>query len=285
MDSIEQLDASRPRKKRKITHAHRGSKSTLTVGFDDDEPLDASSLEDAYHISKDQRHPLDIGKLLGSSQSDPAFKVYIFFSITQKSIILTLQQSFYHDLQGYILSKLLGRDYDGDELNFSLEERRGIRIQNNRIYKHKVLRVHYTTYDMRRTTDSINPRLPGHAHIMLNGPDGTFWYARVIGVFHVNVRLAIETDFRRLDFVWVRWFGQDTSWKSGPSAKRLPRLGFIHHSQTASFGFVDPIDVVRATHLIPAFAHGKTNYYLPQSGVARTTEEGDEDWTYHYVNM
>lgn len=120
---------------------------------------------------------------------------------------------------------------------------------------------------------------------MMNSPNGTFWYARVIGVFHANVHLATETEYRRLDFVWVRWFGQDTSWKAGPSEKRLPHLGFIPHMQAAAFGFVDPSDVVRATHLIPAFAHGLTDYYLPPSRVARTTPEGDNDWTYHYVNM
>ncbi|KAK7689324.1 hypothetical protein QCA50_007115 [Cerrena zonata] len=82
---------------------------------------------------------MDIGMLLASNVDDPAL------------------ESFYRDLQGCMLSRLLDRDYDRDELDFSLKKRRSIRIRKNRIYKHKVLRVHYTTYDMRRSTDSVNP--------------------------------------------------------------------------------------------------------------------------------
>ena len=159
-----------------------------------------------------------------------------------------------------------------------------VRIGQNRLYKHKVLRVHYTTYDMRRSTDSINSRLPEHSNILLHGPDGEFWYARVIAIFHVNVRLASEEDFRRLDILWVRWYGEDSNCHSGFSAQRLPRLGLIPHNTTAPFGFIDPNDVVRAAHLIPAFAYGHPNFYLPPSRAARAACENGEDWTYYYVN-
>ena len=158
-----------------------------------------------------------------------------------------------------------------------------VRIGQNRLYKHKVLRVHYTTYDMRRSTDSINSRLPEHSNILLHGPDGEFWYARVIARFHVNVRLASEEDFRRLDFLWVRWYGQDSNCKCGFSAQRLPRLGFIPHNTTAPFGFIDPNDVVRAAHLIPAFAYGRTSHMLRPS-ICRHPAEKNQDWKFFYVN-
>lgn len=138
---------------------------------------------------------------------------------------------------------------------------------------------------MRRSTDSVNPRVPDHANILLHGNEGEFWYARVIGIFHVNVRLDFEEEFRRMDILWVRWYGEDTRWSCGPSAKRLPRLGFIPHNEPAAFGFIDPTDVVRAAHLIPAFAHGKTDSYLPRSQASRSPIENDEDWTYYYVNV
>lgn len=66
---------------------------------------------------------------------------------------------------------------------------------------------------------------------------------------------------------------------------RLPRVGFIPHTDPAAFGFINPEDAVRAAHLIPAFSYGKTDYYLPPSDAARSPSEGDEDWVYHYANM
>jgi hypothetical protein len=38
------------------------------------------------------------------------------------------------------------------------EQLQEVQILDNRIYFHKVFRVKYTTYDMRRAQDSINPR-------------------------------------------------------------------------------------------------------------------------------
>lgn len=59
-----------------------------------------------------------------------------------------------------------------------------------------MLRVNYTTYDMRRAQDSLNPRVPGHADIMVLSPENEdenndphpYWYARIIGIFHAHVR-------------------------------------------------------------------------------------------------
>src|ERR1700720_1806104 len=44
-----------------------------------------------------------------------------------------------------------------DEHQFTNEERNTVRIIDNRIYSAKVLRVNYTTYDVRRDQDSMNP--------------------------------------------------------------------------------------------------------------------------------
>ena len=55
------------------------------------------------------------------------------------------------------------------------------------------MRVNYTTYDMRRDQDTINPRT--HADVMVLNPGDEesederhpYWYARVCGIFHANV--------------------------------------------------------------------------------------------------
>jgi hypothetical protein len=159
------------------------------------------------------------------------------------------------------------------------------------MYAHKILRINYTSYDLRRCQDSINPRT--HADIMVLSPDADperpYWFARVVGIFHVNVMYGDES--RLMFFLWVRWFGHDYTHKSGFKYRRLPRIGFVPDA-SRPMGFVDPNDVIRAAHIIPAFKYGRTDIYLGPS-IARIPEaEGrepeefdDEDWTYYYVGM
>lgn len=112
-----------------------------------------------------------------------------------------------------------------------------------------------------------------------------YWYARVIGVFHAHIRFHTErgpSRLARVDFLWVHWFEQDTSYNSGWAARRLPRIRFLPNNDSTAFGFINPADVVRGAHLIPAFAHGLRTA-LPPS-LARPVHPS-EDWTYFYVNM
>ena len=83
-------------------------------------------------------------------------------------------------------------------------ERGKIHIRQNRIYVHQVMRVNYTTYDMRRDQDSISLRT--HPDIMILAPaepgDGAsskhpYRYARVYGIFHVEAQSSLAT--RRVD--------------------------------------------------------------------------------------
>ena len=123
-----------------------------------------------------------------------------------------------------------------------------------------------------------------------DGSEGhPFWYACIIGIFHANVKHvgpgSTSTEPRRVDFLWVRWFGCDLSHASGWKAKRLHRLGFIpaDDPDVDTFGFLDPEMVIRAVHLIPAFAYGRTSRLLRPSIVHQEKEE-NEDWVYYYIN-
>jgi hypothetical protein len=57
-----------------------------------------------------------------------------------------------------------------------------------------------------------------------------------------------------MEFLFVRWFGCDLSPKPGWRAKRLIQLGFVPGNGPDAFGFIDPAQVIRSLHLIPAFA-------------------------------
>jgi hypothetical protein len=104
-----------------------------------------------------------------------------------------------------------------------------------------------------------------------------FWYARVIGIYHADVNYGAKS-IGRVEFLWVRWYAWDAAQPSGWKAHRLDRLAY--DAEEYQFGFLDPAVVIRAAHLIPAWAHGKTHDYFPRSSKV----DPDGDWQYHYVN-
>lgn len=89
-------------------------------------------------------------------------------------------QDFARKLKNHLLARLLNQEYDGDEHQFSDEDRNTVRIIDNCVYSAKVLHVNYTTYDVRRNQDSMNPRT--HCDIMVLSHETDehahpYWYA------------------------------------------------------------------------------------------------------------
>lgn len=189
------------------------------------------------------------------------------------------------------MGRLTGQPYTGDEAQFSDEDLRTVSFVGNRLYRHKVVRINYTTYDGRRDQDSLNSRT--HADFMVLAHEDEddphpYWYGRIIGIYHAFVRhtgLESKTsDAQLVHFLFVRWFGRDLSFRSGFKAKRLPRLGFIDSEDPGAFGFLDARQIIRGAHLIPAFDYGKTTELLSTS-IARQPRENHKDWEFYYVNM
>jgi len=178
-------------------------------------------------------------------------------------------QDFVPRLKDHILSRLLNRDYNGDEVPFSDADRNTVQIIDNRVYASKVLRVNYMTYDLRWDQDSMNLRT--HCDVMVMSRDAgpnahPYWYARVLGVFHIRVLhtgpAATNRSVQHLEFLWVQWFGTVNGHRSGFKVARLPKIGFIEEEDDLAFGFLDPSLVLRGCHLIPAFVHGRTSGLL-----------------------
>ncbi len=175
---------------------------------------------------------------------------------------------------------------------FSTVDRQSLIIIGERIYEHKVLRINYTSYDIRREQDIVNPRTG--SDIMMFAPEDErdahpYWYARVIGIYHVLVRDKNDMDTagtsRHIDFLWVRWYGIDENYRAGIQAKRLHRVGFLNAEEDGAFGFIDPNDVLRSIHLIPTFVLGTTDMLLEGHSIARRPDEDDEDYERYYVNL
>ncbi|KAJ3807711.1 hypothetical protein F5876DRAFT_15890, partial [Lentinula aff. lateritia] len=65
----------------------------------------------------------------------------------------------------------------------------------------------------------------------------------------------------------------------------MPKLGFIDTSNPELFGFVNPSNVIRGCHIIPAFSDGKTDQFLVGPSLARREADNGEDYFRYYVNM
>jgi hypothetical protein len=102
-------------------------------------------------------------------------------------------------------------------MNFDQAETKHIILPHNRMYWHKIIRFNYTTYDMQREQDVLNPGT-SHCNFMALAPlnsgeisnEHPFMYGRALGIFHVNVIYngpgMIDYQPRRFDFLWVRWY-------------------------------------------------------------------------------
>ncbi|CUA77715.1 putative ubiquitin carboxyl-terminal hydrolase FAF-Y [Rhizoctonia solani] len=172
-----------------------------------------------------------------------------------------------------------------------LETHHGFQIQYDRLYKHAIVGVNYTSYDMRRCADCVHPSTE-RQFVLVKAPNTVsghpFYYARVLGIFHANVCLDVDQPFQRVDFLWVRWLAHDTSWRSGWKTKRFDRLSYYSEDPDDTeclppLDFISPSDVVRATHLIPVFDAGMTHGYLPASSAMAHDIAGEGDWAYWYA--
>jgi hypothetical protein len=164
-------------------------------------------------------------------------------------------------------------------------------IKGHRMYRHHIARFNYTTYDVRRSQDVINPGTT-HRDIMLLANDGDesnadhpFYYARVLGIYHVNVIYMEEgmQDYapRTMEFLWVRWFEYDGNRSVAWADLKLDSVRFPPMASEGAFGFVDPKDVLRGAHIIPAFAKGKAR--RDGIGLSRLAKDAP-DWAYYRVN-
>jgi hypothetical protein len=203
---------------------------------------------------------------------------------------MTIQstQGFLMKLKAHLLARILELD------PAVIAERASVNslfLKNDRIYEHQLMTIHYTTYDVRRGRDIIHTgKHTAHRDIMgLLVPEeqtetNRFWFAHVLGIYHVNVIYTGEgssdrfTTSRRLDFLWVRYYSQ-LGQRSSP--RSLDQLKFPPISESESFGFVDPASVLRCCHIIPAFYKGRRRILPAQvPSICRN----DRDWNVYYVN-
>lgn len=160
------------------------------------------------------------------------------------------------------------------------------------------MRINYTTYDVRRAQDTINPNTDRRDIMLLSpqklaGSDSChqYQYTRVLGIYHANVIYMIQNRYhsRRMEFLLVRYFEviEDVPVQRGWSVARLDKLKFHPMGLDGAFGFVDPDQVIRGCHLIPRFCNGKLQPVSMNREKARPLSafaRDHEDWKVYYVN-
>lgn len=193
-------------------------------------------------------------------------------------------QKFYQKLKAYLLP--LVRELHGASIPNSATSTNDVYIKDDYMYAHYILQVNYTTYDMRRTYDTLHLNR-NHCNVMVLADSDSptrYWYARVLGVYHANVYYGgdgrQDWNPRRIDFLWVRWYETVNPGTYGWSAAALEKLSFPSEQGDYAFGFIHPRDVVRACHILPVFSEGKR--FPDGLGSSGLAQNGD-DWQGYYV--
>ena len=184
---------------------------------------------------------------------------------------------------------LLGLDssYNTSEATFNQ-----VLFKGGCIYQHNILHINYTTYNLNHGQDTFNSNSNHHDIMMLAGrheedPDMAsdhFYYAHIIGIYHANMQyigLGLK-DYHthQLDFLHIQWFELVLP-NANCGGVLLNMLWLVPVNNEDAFSFVDPMEVQRGCHLIPAFAKGR----LDPSGAAPSSVSQDANaWRYYYVN-
>jgi hypothetical protein len=183
----------------------------------------------------------------------------------------------------------LNVELGNDALTDSPAKLTDVIFKSNIIYCHRLFRVNYTTYDLQRKSDAVNPHTDHRDVMLLSCSDGSsqhpFCYARVWGIFHAN---SIYTgpelrDYqsRCIKFLWVWWFEVLEDRPSGWQHLAFDTARFVPMVEDDAFGFVDPADVLQDCHIIPSFADGM----LHPDGITTSLCARDSgDWKCYYVN-
>ena len=69
-----------------------------------------------------------------------------------------------------------------------------------------------------------------------------YWYGQILGVFHAMVQYSgpgsCSVDPQHMEFLWVRWYGQDLDHAGGWKAKHLHCIGFVDGDNSPHLAFL-----------------------------------------------
>lgn len=118
-------------------------------------------------ISEDKGHKLVFANWLAKHHRDVALSVS---SVPRNSLGPDnfSQQDFTTKMKDHLLSRLRDEPLDPTDSHYTRDDRSTLEIVGACIYQHQTFKVNYTTYDIRRAQDCLNPQTK--ADIMVLAP-------------------------------------------------------------------------------------------------------------------
>ncbi|KAG2336252.1 hypothetical protein BDR05DRAFT_978825 [Suillus weaverae] len=231
--------------------AHRALKAFYPLTNKLDTPTQLATHEHRRHVL---RRIAESGQSsYAQANKDTAVDAPLAFNLKHHHYIPTLSHNHPLDLFRFLRQHdndpavAVGMDISYCDHMFTDDEHSSVVIPDNKIYSVQTMQY-----------DTINPRT--HSDIMvLSGetkPQHPYWYAHVLGIYHMDVRFNIEGSMkmRQVEVLYVT---------------------FIEESDRDAFG----------THLIPAFASGRgTGFLCHGKFFARQGDESD-DWEAYYIGI
>lgn len=210
------------------------------------------------------------------------------------SLNIIFYQDFLPKLKQHLLQHKLGHaPNEPNDPEKEFDPTYSILFKHDRIYQHNIMRVNFTTYDVRRSQDTLHTSSSQNNIIVLNKPNRDdensssvhpFRYAQILGIYHANVvyvgQGVVDYQPRRTEFLWVRWY-QRTESDCGWLAQKLDRIQFSPMADDSAFGFIHPSDILRGCHIIPAFSQGKR--HPDGMGLSRCAQDA-RDYKTYFVN-
>ncbi|CAE6445387.1 unnamed protein product [Rhizoctonia solani] len=166
---------------------------------------------------------------------------------------------FIPQLKRHLLTRILGAQ---NRPNFDDSELINLRFYQEQMWRHKTLGINYTSYDILRQQDPLNPSTSNRFIVLASSPTNNsespnhpFIYAKILGIYHAKVIYKGQRP-ERMDFVHVRWLYYD---------------------------YDHPDDIVRACHLIPDFNRGTVADLLSGNRSLAHDDPDFGDWSRYYV--
>ncbi|KAG2021050.1 hypothetical protein CC2G_006316 [Coprinopsis cinerea AmutBmut pab1-1] len=285
-----------------------------------EEGFPEEELNESHFIGKSQNRPVPLRSFArgeADGTQDPAYRNFVWKlrkHLYPRVIHTLLQEATTAHANrptpslAQSIEKLTALKEDADSNGPSVDNNAcHVLFQPERIYAHSRFVKNFTTYDLRRGQDVINPnssrrnvmciRDRTRTAIFENDGSGAFdagsrfHYARVLGVYHANIIYngpgSLDLRSRRFEFLWVRWY--EHCGKGSWDSKQLDRLRFTPLTEAEfdpdTIGFLAPEYVLRGCHIIPRFAKGKVYGKNSRGSRGASKRVGDdEDYQEYYVN-
>ena len=192
-------------------------------------------------------------------------------------------QNFVAKLKDHLLARIFNKQYDTEQPTFTGKDRSELYIFEDHLEQRYTMKIHYTTYDLRRGKETVNMKNRSHIMTLSQDDEHPYAYAQVLGMFKLDVLHGpTMVDEVRMDVLWVRWFEIDRSHRAGWKAKRLYRLKYVPPLDDGAFGFLDPDDIIRGSHIVPTFALGHRTHSAVNPA---SVWDRKNDWEAYYVNQ